>query len=258
MFLFNVTAGLIRPLAKERTLLGCVLVSIALHALVLFGMSRQAAPGPASTALLALTARLVPLAAVATASVPAQPGLAPRRVAEPTPALRPALIEPVASPAPAAQKAAPAAPAESAPASLGAADSTAQTRVQVPAAVASQSHAAMRGAEAGVASGSGADAGTLAQYRMALIVASRRYKRYPAIAVEKGLQGRVEVQLVIGASGLVARLSIKNSSGHEILDQQALEMLDQGKAAVPIPASLRGREFSIDIPVIFNLDNPNS
>jgi len=27
---------------------------------------------------------------------------------------------------------------------------------------------------------------------------------------------------------------------------------------VPIPANLRGREFSIDVPVIFNLDNPGS
>ena len=112
--------------------------------------------------------------------------------------------------------------------------------------------------EAGAKSGNEADTGTLEQYRLALIVATRRYKRYPAIALEKGWQGRVEVRMVIGANGMVASASIKTGSGHEILDNQALDMLKKGKTTVPIPASLRGREFSIDVPVIFNLESPNS
>ena len=76
--------------------------------------------------------------------------------------------------------------------------------------------------------------------------------------MEKGWQGRVEVRIVIGANGMIASASIKASSGHEILDSQALDMLKKGKTTVPIPASLRGREFSIDVPVIFSLDNPNA
>ena len=112
--------------------------------------------------------------------------------------------------------------------------------------------------EAAAKAANEADTGTLEQYRLALIVATRRYKRYPAIAMEKGWQGRVDVHMVIGANGMVASASIKTGSGHEILDKQALDMLKKGKTTVPIPASLRGREFSIDVPVIFNLDNPNS
>jgi len=103
-----------------------------------------------------------------------------------------------------------------------------------------------------------ADTGTLEQYRLALIVATRRYKRYPAIAMEKGWEGKVEVHMVIGANGMLASTSIKTSSGHEILDNQAIDMLRKGKTTVQVPASLRGREFSVDVPVIFNLDNPNS
>ncbi len=116
----------------------------------------------------------------------------------------------------------------------------------------------MPAAEASTKSGADVDAGTLEQYRLALIVATRRYKRYPAIAMEKGWQGRVEVHMVIGANGMLASASIKTSSGHEILDNQALDMLKKGKTTVPIPANLRGRDFSIDVPVIFNLDNPNT
>ena len=100
------------------------------------------------------------------------------------------------------------------------------------------------------------DAGTLEQYRLALIVATRRYKRYPAIAMEKGWQGRAEVHMVIGANGMLASASIKTSSGHQVLDNQALDMLKKGKTTIPIPAGLRGREFAIDVPVIFNLESP--
>jgi protein TonB len=64
--------------------------------------------------------------------------------------------------------------------------------------------------------------------------------------------------MAIGADGMIASASIKTGSGHEVLDKQALEMLQKGKTSVPIPASLRGREFSIDVPVIFNLDSPTS
>lgn len=105
-------------------------------------------------------------------------------------------------------------------------------------------------------SGSEADKGTLEQYRLALIAATGRYKRYPAIAMEKGWQGRVEVRMVIGANGMLAGTSIKSSSGYKILDDQAMSMLKKGKTTVPIPASLRGRAFNIDVPVIFNLDSP--
>lgn len=112
--------------------------------------------------------------------------------------------------------------------------------------------------EASAKSGSEVDNGTLERYRLALIVATRRYKRYPAIAMEKGWQGKVEVHMVIGANGMLADATIKTSSGHEILDNQAIDMLKKGKTTVQIPASLRGREFSVDVPVIFDLDNPSS
>jgi protein TonB len=101
--------------------------------------------------------------------------------------------------------------------------------------------------------GSDADAGTLEQYRLALIVAARRYKRYPAQAMDNGWQGRVEVRLVVGANGMIQNSLVKVSSGHEILDNQALDMVKKAKPLAPIPPALRGREFTVDIPVIFDL-----
>jgi len=258
------TAGLIQSLAAERALFWCVLASIALHALVLLGLSWAGAPAPPAKTLLALTARLAPFAAAPRVPVqPPPPKLAPPPPPEPASAPRPALTKPAATPARTPQKAAPAeavkAPQpEPAPAATGAAASPAQPVAPVQTRPAPQAPAGIPATEAAAKSGDEADKGTLDQYRLALIVATRRYKRYPAIAMEKGWQGRVEVHMVIGANGMIASASIKTGSGHDILDNQALDMLKKGKTTVPIPASLRGREFSIDVPVIFNLDNPSS
>lgn len=253
--------GLIQPLRRERALLGCVLASIALHALVLLGLSWGEESAPPRKALLVLTARLAPVATAPREQLqPSQ--LLPPSSTKPVPEARPQPSKPALKPAPAVEKTVPAeamktAPAESAPSAPATATASAAPAAPDPARSAPQAPAGVT-TEAGARSGSEADAGSLEQYRLALIVATRRYKRYPAIAMEKGWQGRVEVHMVIGANGMIASASIKTSSGHEILDNQALDMLKKGKTTVQIPASLRGREFSIDVPVIFNLDNPNA
>jgi TonB family protein len=58
--------------------------------------------------------------------------------------------------------------------------------------------------------------------------------------------------MVIGADGSVS-LSIKSSSKHAVLDRQALEMFKRAQAQVPLPASLRGKEFSLELRAIYYL-----
>lgn len=238
-------------------MLWCVLASIALHALVLFGLSQRAMPAPPAKALLVLTARLASVA-----SAPRVPPTAPAPTSAAPPPPVPAPRPVPTAPAPTVSKKAPVESAKSAapepvPTAPDAAASRAQSAAPSQASAAPQPPVAAT-TEASARLGSEADRGTLEQYRLALIVATRRYKRYPAIAMEKGWQGKVEVHLVIGANGMLAGASIKTSSGHEILDNQALDMLKKGKTTVQIPTSLRGREFAIDVPVIFNLDNPGA
>ena len=98
-----------------------------------------------------------------------------------------------------------------------------------------------------------ADAGLLEKYRLALIDAAKRYKRYPTRAVEKGWRGRVEIRLVVGPNGTIKSTLVKRSSTYQILDDQALDMVKKSTTAEPIPSALRGREFTLDIPVIFEL-----
>ena len=88
---------------------------------------------------------------------------------------------------------------------------------------------------------------------MEILAATRRYRRYPAQAMERGWQGRVEIRLVIGANGITQSYTVKTSSGFTLLDGTAIDMVKKGRPLVPVPAALRGREFTIDVPVIFDL-----
>ena len=83
-----------------------------------------------------------------------------------------------------------------------------------------------------------------------------RYKRYPLVARDNNWEGMATVRLAIGANGMIASISIAQSSGHEVLDRAALEMIRKAKGAVPIPSALRGKPFLISIPVLYEIKDP--
>lgn len=97
------------------------------------------------------------------------------------------------------------------------------------------------------------DAGTLAQYRLSLISAARRFKRYPRVALDQNWQGSVQVRMVVGANGEIASLVVRSGAGYPVLDEHALEMIERAKALAQIPPALRGKEFTVDIPIVFSL-----
>ena len=237
-----------------------VLASILIHGLLLLalpslreaGKRPSVAPGPIIARLVQARPAAAPLSQ-AVEQAP-QPGIEPPpvSVAKPAPAPRPvAKAEPraPAKPAPAAS---------SQPSSPAPASAPAQASAAPPgpapgplARVEPQPSAAAPAAET-------ADAGTLARYRLQLISAAKRYKRYPRVAMDNNWEGKVELRMVIGANGMIASLSVKNGTGHDALDRQALDMIKKAKPLTPIPAALRGKEFSVDIPVIFSLKEPDA
>jgi protein TonB len=97
------------------------------------------------------------------------------------------------------------------------------------------------------------DPGSLAQYRLALIGAAKRQKRYPPRAIELGWEGRVDVRLIVGANGALAQLAVERSSGHDLLDRQALELMRKAAALTPVPPALANREFAVEVPVLYEL-----
>lgn len=98
-----------------------------------------------------------------------------------------------------------------------------------------------------------ADPNALAGYNRALAAAVNRHKRYPRIALMRQWQGTVVLQLNIGADGRVQEHHLARSSGHEALDQEALEMLREAMPLPALPAQLAGVSLSVDIPVVFRI-----
>lgn len=101
------------------------------------------------------------------------------------------------------------------------------------------------------ATSTGLDAEGLRAYRIALARSMIAGHHYPPAALAAHKEGTVELQVTV-MNGLVD-VSLLKSSGHDELDAAALAMLTPVIGGTPIPASLRERDFSISVPVLFEL-----
>ena len=91
-------------------------------------------------------------------------------------------------------------------------------------------------------------------YRLSVASEARRFKRYPPQAMAAGWAGTAEVRLEVGSDGRPRAATVGRSSGHESLDRAAQTMIDAGALRAPLPEGLRGRNFAVVLPVVFNLD----
>jgi len=239
------TPALFQKDVQNRVLWVCAGVSIALHVAVLFALPGLRPSANASVSKV-LTATF--------ASTPGQPEAQvarPKPLPRPQPEMNPETQQPVLA---ASEPAAPdvTQPAEPIPS---------PAPIRQTAGAAPPASNVSRAPEALATSGQStekylaeaADANLLEKYRLALIDAAKRYKRYPIRAMERGWQGRVDIRLVVGPNGTITSALIMRSSNYQILDDQALDMVKKGTGREPIPSALRGREFTLDIPVIFEL-----
>ncbi len=237
-----------------------LLVSIALHAALLIGLPdlRTAADPPPPPPLMAWLAPAAPPAEApeaAPVAAPEQPAAAPVRPRRVAPATRPPPVQ--AAPNPEPPVPAPAAPPRvaetTAPESIVvAAPSPAKSAPSPPPAPPPPVGASL--APAPEPAPTPLDLGSLvAQYRIALYGAAKRQPLYPSRAITRGWEGRVEIRLVIGAGGELARAHVKRSSGHDLLDRHALDMFRAAHSLTPIPPALRGHEFPVEVAAVYEL-----
>lgn len=101
----------------------------------------------------------------------------------------------------------------------------------------------------------GPDAAGLRQYRLALAAEARRFRRYPDAARQEGITGTAEVRVTVSAAGTPRQADLASSSGHAALDAAALDMLRRAAARTVLPESLRGQEFAVLLPVVFEVED---
>ncbi len=100
----------------------------------------------------------------------------------------------------------------------------------------------------------GVNAEAVRQYRTSLAISAKRFKRYPALARERGWDGEVEIVLDFRRTLPGPEVSLASSSGKAVLDGQAVEMIRQAARATEVPDTLKGRNFRMLMPIRFSLD----
>lgn len=79
-----------------------------------------------------------------------------------------------------------------------------------------------------------------------------KHRRYPRIAQARGWEGTTLLVVRVLPGGRLGEVSIARSSGHEILDDTAREMV-RAAALPPMPEALRRDGFEMRIPIEFRL-----
>ncbi|MDP2170223.1 MAG: TonB family protein [Rhodocyclaceae bacterium] len=255
-----------------------MLLSLFLHALVLLGLAPQFAPAefsvpparilqgvllpgmpPVSVAAAApeaiLQRNLSPAAVVATPPRPVRKtNVAATQKLQPDPApTQPAAANAVQSHTAVSADAVPPAPTFAQP---SVPNKTPAIASVTPGGVVSRASAGPATvAMAQESSDSGANAAGLRQFRVALASEARRFRRYPETARRDGLTGTAEVRVTIETGLPARRVDLSRSSGYAVLDAAAVEMLRQAVTRVELPESLRGQNFAVLLPVVFEVED---
>jgi len=135
-----------------------------------------------------------------------------------------------------------------------AAQATPKAKLAAPPAAEAAS-ATMASPRASMTSLDGVDGDAMRGYRMALSRSALQHMRYPTLAQQQGWTGRTEVRIAVRGDGAHSDIALLLSSGYEALDREALETLRRAATSTPLPAQLQGREFTLDLPVIFELQD---
>jgi len=254
-----------QPPANERLLWGCVAVSLLLHAMLMW---RMHGVEPAAPMVQEFKATIRTQAPPAARPVPEPPKPEPTpeppkplAPPEPVPPPKPAVpLTPAIAPKvpPAEHKAAPVAPSTPQPATPAltptpAAPTSPDSKSDAKA-DASKAAPTPAAATSAAAPSANSDMKALIQsYQLQLAQAAQKYKLYPAEARDQGWEGTAQIMIHVGADGRIAGIDLVNSTGHDLLDEQAKKTAQKAKPFVQIPAELRGQAFDAQIRVVFTL-----
>nr|WP_237489211.1 energy transducer TonB [Tsuneonella aeria] len=92
-----------------------------------------------------------------------------------------------------------------------------------------------------------------ADYFAQLSAHLNKRKRYPTEAKKARQQGVVTVRFTVHADGSVTGSAIRRSSGHELLDQATLELLQRVAPLPRFPKSMTKPSITLSLPIDYSL-----
>ena len=112
------------------------------------------------------------------------------------------------------------------------------------------------GGDSGSGAGSGSGPGVesaLAKYLRTVRRQLEQVKRYPLLARRRGAEGTATLAIDIGRDGRPAAVHVSASSGSELLDGEATDMVERAAPFAPLPAELDAATLRVVVPVSFDL-----
>jgi protein TonB len=98
------------------------------------------------------------------------------------------------------------------------------------------------------------DVAALKAFGEILAQAIGKRKDYPRLARLRNWQGTTELKLQIGPDGKLLDVHVGHSSGFQVLDAAAIQMVQNAAPLPDVPEALRGRELTMTVPVVFKLE----
>lgn len=100
------------------------------------------------------------------------------------------------------------------------------------------------------------DPALLERYGHSLSSLFARQQNYPRLAAMRGWEGEVQVRVTIARKGNIVAAQVVRSSGFEVLDQSAIQLVSNAGPLPRPPDALQNRELQIVVPVLFKLEKP--
>jgi protein TonB len=94
----------------------------------------------------------------------------------------------------------------------------------------------------------------LESYSSLLANAIAKYKQYPKIAQMRGWQGDIVLEVKLNGDGALISSKIIKGSGFDVLDNEGLEMVKRASPFPLPPEILKGKSFTILVPIRFKLE----
>ncbi|MEJ2378464.1 MAG: energy transducer TonB, partial [Pseudolabrys sp.] len=91
------------------------------------------------------------------------------------------------------------------------------------------------------------------RWKTALVLRLQRYKRYPAAAQARGVQGVARLAFSVDRSGHVHHAHIARSSGSSLLDRATMQLIARAQPLPPPPPEVHGAQIAIVVPIRYNL-----
>ena len=98
-----------------------------------------------------------------------------------------------------------------------------------------------------------ASAEALDSYRRQLTDLFAREHEYPRVAAMRGWEGEVRLRLRVARRGQLLGVRVDRSSGFEVLDQDALALLEGHGSLPPLPDALELAEIEVVVPITYRL-----